>query len=105
MAGPTPPFRVDHSRALLEAVKNLQQRAIERGLGVEFNQALAEIVFKLQNSPTEWGDPQFTLKHSGMTVYRGIRSPLQVSYAATPEQGYVILRAVLPLPGTSLPDS
>ncbi len=105
MADPPHLFRIDHSRAVLDAAKQLQQKAITRGIGNEFNEALLEIIQKLRDCPTQWGDPQFNLKFMQMVVYRGIRSPLQVSYAVNSEERLVILRQVLPLPGTVLADS
>ena len=100
MAESAPPFRVEHSRALLASVKELRQLAIDRGLSDDFDRALSLVVDKLQTAPLDWGDPSYGLAHLRMVVYQGLHAPLQVSYVVDADAKLVIIREVRALPGS-----
>src|SRR5271169_5459905 len=67
--------------------------AVARGEGAEYVSALEFINHKLTNDPANWGDPLYPLRKVGLTMYRGLRRPLQVHYAVDETRRLVFVKS------------
>src|SRR5881409_3753898 len=91
MAGPQP-FKVIRSEKVRQELQQSCASAKQMGLANQCAEALERIEEKLQNNPTQWGDPLFDLSHLGLRVYRGWHSMFLVHYGVDLTRRVVIVR-------------
>jgi hypothetical protein len=74
-------FEIIISGVVSDALKELQRRASEAGMGKLYLAALRRIVHKLQTEARHFGEPLYRLPVSKFVVRLAIVSPLVVNYA------------------------
>src|SRR5262245_44112445 len=103
-AQPGPPYRVVWSERIREAVRRMSRKALQIGLGKQLLSALKHITQALALEPLAWGDPYFRMKASRLVLHHGTRWPVHVYYGVHEERPLVLVKDILPLPGSGLDD-
>ena len=97
--GDNPSYEVHCSALVAQALKDLQRKASQAGVGEQVLSAIKAIHERLANAPLEFGEPLYQLHTLKLLVRVGIMSPLVVEYAVYEEAPLVFLRGVKALPG------
>jgi hypothetical protein len=96
-------YRVVYSELVQNALKELLERARQKGILTEVLAAVKEIDGRLHNDPTVFGEPHKNLKHKKGQVRVAFVRPLAVEYAVHEKQRVVFITQPLqPLPETGL---
>jgi hypothetical protein len=90
--GPPARFKVDMSAQTREALKQLQQEAIQSGKGAGFLSSARMIIARLHTEPRELGEPLYRLPALKLLVFQAVIPPLVVDYAVHEEIPYVFIR-------------
>jgi hypothetical protein len=100
--GSGPPYKVEFSPRTSGPFKDLLRTAVRLGIGKKTFAAAKSIVQRLENAPTEFGEPLYRLPALKLHVYVGIVPPLVVHYAVHDEMPLVFVKGVAPMPGHGL---
>src|SRR4051812_26137136 len=95
-------YRLEPTGPADEQIHTLLAKAVTSGELREVLAALRAIARQLKTRPQDWGDPVHGTHKEGGLVYRGIKSPLIVRYAAYEPEKVVWLLDVRALPDSSL---
>ena len=88
------PYRIACPPPLLAQLRAWGAAAVHRDEGGVFTDALKLIDQRLAADPVGWGDPMYPLRRAGLTMYRGLQSPLQVQYAVDEARRFVYVKSV-----------
>jgi hypothetical protein len=72
-------------------LKHLHRQAFQRGTGLQFLDALRQIVNQLRDTPWTFGEPLYRLPALQLSVRQGMIGPLIVDYAVHETQLLVII--------------
>jgi hypothetical protein len=86
-------YRIACPSPILAQLRAWGAAAIDRGEGAAYTDALKFINHRLTTDPASWGDPLYPLRKAGLTMYRGLRKPLQVHYAVDETRRLVFVKA------------
>ena len=96
-------FRISQKADVLVQLRVLRDRAKKTGTDSRFIRATKQVLQHLESHPTEWGDPEYHLKHEGGVVYRGIEDRLLiVRFAVYAIEKSVYVLEVKPFPRSPL---
>ena len=96
------PYQLITPQAVMKELEELHHKALQVGLGDQVLSAARTITQRLQDDPTNFGEPVQNLPNLNLVLWVGIASPLVVHYAINEQRQFVCLKAFLPLPGHGL---
>jgi hypothetical protein len=99
---PAPPFEVDASGRTRAQIRQMLDRATDRGLHTVIAHSITTILRHLIENPREWGDPLWRYHALQMTRYRGTLGGFRCEYTVHDRIPTVVLIELLPLPGNPL---
>lgn len=91
-------YIVDRLPEVTEQIRRLVARAKQIGMATQILDTLEAIVSKLESTPLEWGDPEYTTKKSGGLVLHGLLFPLVVKYVVFQEHRVVCILGIRVFP-------
>jgi hypothetical protein len=100
--GEPPAFQVVWPALVLQALRQLQQRATQAGIGEDLLAAMRTFHQRLQTSPREFGEPLDRLHPLRLEVYLAVVRPLAIDYGVHDDRPLVFVRSVRPLSGLGL---
>jgi hypothetical protein len=98
-----PPYRIVWSGLSREAIKELLERATDKGRMTEIAQVLRAIIRRLEWIPLDYGDPLRDLVHLGLQERSAVLPPLVVKFFVDETRRIVYVTTPLKLlPNTGL---
>src|SRR5260370_19461164 len=94
-----PPYRVVYSESVRNALKDLDARAVPKGLGPSVLAAMRTIDHRLHLDPHVLGEPKHHYRALQLELRVAIEPPLVVHYTVHAEQPLVFVKAIKALPG------
>jgi hypothetical protein len=87
-------YEVKLSNKIKETIKELHQRLAHQGKGQRFLDSLRAIHNRLQQDPTNFGEPLYQLPALRLLVYQVVASGIVVYYGVHEEKPLVFLKGV-----------
>lgn len=91
-------YTVVYSEQVRQQLKDLAERARQRGRGQDFLTAVKAIDANLRHNPVDFGDPHYDLPGAKLTVYARIFPPLLATYSVHQHKSVVFVRSFQPFP-------
>jgi GTP1/Obg family GTP-binding protein len=85
-------FQVHYSKAVGEALRELQRKATRRGQGQAFLSAFREIVRALREVPNEVGEALYRLPNLRLQVRTVVVAPLAIDFAVSEDHPFVYIK-------------
>jgi hypothetical protein len=99
---PESSWSVDYSGAILEKLRQYNQRSKALGIGGEYLTLIRAMNGRLETDPLTWGDPLYALEHLHLVIYRRIHGFLVIFYGADEANRRIFVNRIDALPGHSL---
>jgi hypothetical protein len=93
-----PPYRVVYPQTVQRALRQLCERADEKGRGEEVIAAVRAMDQQLRADPHRFGDPRYELRAARLTVMSRLAPPLNVVYAVHNDRPVVFVKAISAYP-------
>jgi len=97
-----PRYTVHCSRFVLDALRQLQHKATDVGIGSTVLTAIKAIHKHLQEDPLGFGEPLYRLRLFPLQVRVAVVSPLAVDYTVDEQRRLVFIKGIRPLSGHGL---
>src|SRR5688572_10136020 len=101
-SGGTQPYRVVELPAAMDELRELRDKATDRGVAASLLDALVTIATKLRTDPVAAGEALFRLKKEGSWVYRIACNPVFVRYAVFEPERVVMILKFQAMPSSTL---
>jgi hypothetical protein len=88
------PFRLEFSAVIAESLRQLQRRASREGRGKEFLLAVRQVVERLRQNPSDFGEALYRLPALRMQIRCAALGPLGIDFAVCEDQPLVFIKAV-----------
>jgi hypothetical protein len=87
-------YEVHNSGAIAQAFLRLQLQATQEGRGPELLRATRTVAERLQNDPTDFGEPLYRLPALRMQVRCAIVRPLYINFAVCEDRPLVFIKLI-----------
>ena len=85
-------FRISISQLVTKAIKKLKKRALNKGIGAEFDRAYGIIVERLRADPEGFGELTGEFQELDLLLHVGSVPPLRVEFAYHKSEPFVVIR-------------
>ncbi|HZZ79080.1 MAG TPA: hypothetical protein VFE62_11205 [Gemmataceae bacterium] len=85
------PYRLEDGKGVKEQVRVIMGIAEAAGKLDRFLDAMKKARHELRNSPSAWGDPEYTVMSVRAVVYHGIARPLSFRFAVFEQHHAVVI--------------
>lgn len=87
-------YRIAFSEAISDEARRLQRQASREGRGPAFLAAFRKITERLQDDPTNFGDPNYRLPALRLQLRTAIVPPILVHFAVSEDRPEVYIKAL-----------
>jgi hypothetical protein len=103
MSGALPvSYQLSTLRPAMDTIKDWLAQAAAQGIRPLLEAALRRNVDRLKNDPINWGNPLFTYRHLGMTMYIAVEWDIVVTYGVDVTHQLVCIQRFHLLPANPL---